>query len=160
MRLGDVKKRLDSKLSELMNVQVPSSTKAVTEQQVTCMADVFFCGPGAAACTTHTACASMHFIFLIQTRTQKKSPAQFFSRPLFCCAPSLDAHRRRVQAANAKLLDALRSRMLDVGASRSANRLPSLELANGDGSSAASAAILQSISSQLEVSRRMLQFFF
>ena len=64
------------------------------------------------------------------------------------------------QVANAKLLDALRSRMLDVGASRSANRLPSLQHANGDGSSAASAAILQSISSQLEVSCRMLQIFF
>ncbi len=61
-----------------------------------------------------------------------------------------------MQAANAKLLDALRSRMLDVGASRSAHRLPSLQHANGEGSSAASAAILQSISSQLEVSPRIL----
>jgi len=34
LRLGDVKKRLDSKLSELMNVQVPSSAKVVADQQV------------------------------------------------------------------------------------------------------------------------------
>jgi hypothetical protein len=58
-----VKKRLDSKLSELINVQVPSSTKAVSDQQ----------------------------------------------------------------AANAKLLDALQARMLDVGASRSVNRIPLLQ---------------------------------
>jgi hypothetical protein len=55
-----------------------------------------------------------------------------------------------MQAANAKLLDALRSRMLDVGASRSANRLPSLQPAGGD-SSSPSSAILHNISSQLEV---------
>jgi hypothetical protein len=106
-------------------------------------------------------CLRFNAFYISHSNTHtKKKPAQFFSRPLFCCAPSLDAHQRRVQAANAKLLDALRSRMLDVGASRSANRLPSLQHANGDGSSAASAAILQSISSQLEVSRRMLQKIF
>ena len=45
-RLGDVKKRLDSKLSELINVQVPSSTKAVSDQQVTRMPAKFIhCSP-------------------------------------------------------------------------------------------------------------------
>jgi hypothetical protein len=54
------------------------------------------------------------------------------------------------QVANAKLLDALRSRMLDVGASRPANRIPSLQLGGGENNTA-TAAILQTISTQLEV---------
>jgi hypothetical protein len=40
-RLGDVKKRLDAKLSELMNNQIPSSTKLVSEQQVPALSTCF-----------------------------------------------------------------------------------------------------------------------
>jgi hypothetical protein len=60
-----------------------------------------------------------------------------------------------LQAANAKLLDALRSRMLDVGASRSLNRIPSLQ--PGGENNSPSSAILQTISTQLEVQTPALQ---
>jgi hypothetical protein len=77
LRLGDVKKRLDSKLSELMNVQVPSSTKAVTEQQVKRGTIVFICGPTAAACV---AMPALQCILYFSFKYAQKN--QFFSRPL------------------------------------------------------------------------------
>ncbi len=53
------------------------------------------------------------------------------------------------QAANAKLLEALSARMVDVGASRSV-RIPSLQPGGGE-NTLPSSAILQTLSTQLEV---------